>query len=358
MRKLALLTGLSALTAALAVASSSAGAQQQPEQPPAEAADDEDESLSPEDRARRSKVVARIGDARITVGDVEDAVNQQSPFLRVRYREPEQLRSFVDSLVRFELLARQAERDGYGDDPEVQRVVKQNAVQHLIRHDFDERITVEDVPADDVQEYYQSHQDEFTREEMRRASHIAVRTRAEAVRLIREARTADARAFRALVREHSQDPETRLRGGDLRYFTRSGTSPNARDPRVDEALTAAAFALNEVGDVAAEPVAVGDRFSVVKLTGRRPAEHRTLEQAAPTIRLRLWRAHRQRALEEFVTQLRERAGVRANYELLRPIQLDPPPRASGDPHGHGSGPASEPSGAAAETPAAEGSSSE
>ncbi|MGE3634370.1 MAG: hypothetical protein AB7P00_31005, partial [Sandaracinaceae bacterium] len=38
--------------------------------------------LTDADRARRAKVVARVGETRITLGDVEDAVNQQSPFVR------------------------------------------------------------------------------------------------------------------------------------------------------------------------------------------------------------------------------------------------------------------------------------
>mgnify|MGYP006206019399 CR=1 FL=1 len=32
-------------------------------------------------------MVAKVNDVTITVGDVEDAINAQSPFLRARYRE-------------------------------------------------------------------------------------------------------------------------------------------------------------------------------------------------------------------------------------------------------------------------------
>ncbi len=289
---------------------------------------------SAEDQARRAQVVARVGEAVITVGDVEDAINQQSPFLRVRYRDPVQLRTFVDGMVRFELLARAAERAGLGSDPEVQRVGKQNAVQQLIRRDFDERITPDSIPAQDVQAYYDAHPEEFSREELRRAAHIQVASREEAQRLEAQAGQADARGFRELTREHSLDPETRLRGGDLRYFDREGGSRNGQDPPVHQALATAAFALSEVGDVS-EPVQVDQRWSILKLTGRRPAEHRTIEQAGPTIRLRLWRQRRQEALEELVSRLRREGNVEAHYERLRPIRLDPAPREDDDGHGHG-----------------------
>ena len=290
-----------------------------PAQPPAPPRE-----LTDEDRARRAKVVARVGEARITVGEVEDAINEQSPFMRVRYRDPEALRTFVQSMIRFELLARAAEREEIANDAEVQRVVKQNAVQQLIRTEFDERITPESISDADVEEYYRTHPDEFSRPELRRAAHIQLASREEAERLMTKARGADAREFRQLARDHSVDPETRLRGGDLRYFDEEGGARNRRDPQVDEALARAAFALAEVGDMAAEPIQVGERWSILKLTGRRPAEHRSLEQATPTIRLRLWRERRQQAMEDFVARLRREANVQVDYDLMRPIRLDPP----------------------------------
>src|SRR5690606_27508016 len=151
MRRALLLT-LASATASLVIGAA-ALAQQEDEAAPA-AQPTPPAELSAEDRARRAKVVAKVGDATITVGDVEDAVNQQSPFLRVRYRDRAKLRELVEGMVRFELLAREAERAEMDDDPEVVRVAKQNAVQQLIRRDFDERITPESIPEADVRAYY------------------------------------------------------------------------------------------------------------------------------------------------------------------------------------------------------------
>ena len=351
MQRALLLTLLSALiSAGIGAAALAQEEEGDPVAPPTPAVE-----LSPEDRARRAKVVAEVGEARITVGDVEDAVNQQSPFLRVRYRDPAKLREMVDSMVRFELLARAAERADMDEDPEVQRVAKQNAVQQLIRRDFDERITPESIPAADVQAFYEAHPEEFSREELRRAAHIQVATRADAERLMTRAREADARGFRDLAREHSLDPETRLRGGDLRYFDREGHSRTPSDPAIAEPLARAAFALAESGDVS-EPIQVGERWSIVKLTGSRPAEHRSLEEASPTIRQRLWRERRQGSLEELVTRLRREGNVEPSYDLLRMIRLDPPAREDGDGH-EGEGPPETPTitppAAPTEAPAAE-----
>ena len=279
------------------------------------------------DEARRARVYARIGSASVTVGDLEDAVNKQSPFLRGRYRDPAKLRELADSLVRLELLAQEAERRGYGDNPIVERSLKQNIVQQLIKRRFDDVITRETVTDDEIAAFYNANQAEFSREGMVRASHILLDTREEAMALLPEVREADARSFRALARQHSIDTETKLRGGDLRYFTRNGLPAGARedDPPVDAQIVEAAFALTEIGAVSPEPVAVGDNWSIVKLMGRREPEVRTLEQAAEGIRLRLWREKRQSAIEDFVTQLRRDHPPEVHEERLRPIRLDPAP---------------------------------
>jgi len=329
-----LVVALTALSAAIAGAAAVALAQQpQPQQQPQQPSQPEEE-LTPAERARRAKVAAKIGDVTITIGEIEDQIGEQSPFLRARYRDPAKLREFVGNMVRFELLAREAARDGYGENEAVVRSVQQNAVQQLIRSEFDEQITPESIPVEDVREYYDGHRGEFHRDEMVRASHVLVADRAAAARLIRELREGDARAFREAARQHSIDTETKLRGGDLRYFTREGAGPNSRDPSVDSAIAEASFGLRQVGAVVREPVRVGDNFSVVKLTGRRPAEHRTFEESDQGIRLRLWRQRRQDAIESFVTELRTRYQPEIHEDRMRPIQLTTTPEEpAGDPHG-------------------------
>ncbi|MDQ3034893.1 MAG: peptidylprolyl isomerase [Myxococcota bacterium] len=279
----------------------------------------------PEHDARRARVLARVGEVRITIGDVEDQIARQSPFMRSRYRDPAQLRELVQNMLRFELLSREAERQGFGDDPEVREATSQSAVQQFIRERFDERITPESIPAADVATYYEAHPEEFSRAEVRRASHILVATREEATALVPRLRAADARTFRSIAQEQSLDAESRARGGDLRYFDDQGRSPNSADPAVDPALVRTAFALGEVGDVS-EPVELAGQWSIVKLTGRRPAEHRALAEASPSIRLRLWRERRQQAIDQFVEGLRERTAVEVHYDRMRPITMEPPDR--------------------------------
>jgi hypothetical protein len=284
----------------------------------------------PDDAARRAQVVARVGDVTITLGQVEDDVNHQSPFMRGRYQNPVELRAYVEQMVREELLAREAARRGFADDPQVIDTVEQGAVQMLIRRDFDERITADSIAADDVREYYEQNPAEFHTPELRRASQLVLATREEADALAAQAHAADARVFRQLVLDHSADIETRTRGGDLRYFDAEGHTPNAADPVVPIEAVQAAFGLTNVGDVSGV-VTEGARFAIVELTGIRPREDRSLSDSDGSIRTRLWRQRRQAALETFVDGLRARIPTEVLYDRMRDIHMEPPERSSSDP---------------------------
>ena len=87
---------------------------------------------------------------------------------------------------------------------------------------------------------------------------------------------------------------------------------------------------NQLGDVS-DIVVLGERFAIVKLMGMRPAEHRDISVADGTIRMRLWRLHRQTALETFVEQLRARIPTEVFYDRSAHIHMDPPERLSDDP---------------------------
>lgn len=287
---------------------------------------------TPEDEARRARVVVRVGEVTFTVGQLEDDIARQSPYMRARYRDRAALTEYVQTLVRFELIAREAERRGFGTDPEVRETTAQSAVQQLIRRDFDERITVESVPQEDVDAYYNAHPEEFTRPEVRRASQIVFDTQEAANAALAELRAADARAFRQYAQDHSTDPESRQRGGDLRYFDERGMAPNSADPAIAAAIVTASFGIANIGDVG-DPVEVNGHWSIVKLTGRRPAEHRSLEEAGPGIRLRLWRQTRQTALETFVETLRGRIPTEVHYERAANIRFEQPEEIQEGGHG-------------------------
>lgn len=276
--------------------------------------------LSPED-AR--KVLAKVDGTTISLGEFADRINQQSPYLRARYNSPERRREFLDNLIRFELLAQEAERRGYGNDAEVQRTLKQVMIQRLMKQDFEDKVKVESISDEDMRKYYDEHRDEYHKPEQVRASVILVKDRAKAERLLREiqAKAGDARFFRQTAQEQSEDAETKSRGGDLRYFSRPAER-RPDEPTVPAEVANAAFELQNVGDVAGTLVKAGGSNYIVKLTGKRKALDRTFDEVRRTIQNRLWRERRQAEIEHFVDELRKQANVRVHDDVLGQVHVD------------------------------------
>lgn len=298
-----------------------------------------DAGRSAADESRRARVYARIGDSSITVGDIEDAVASQTPFQQQRYAsDPAALRALARRLVDLRLMAAEARRRELDRTPRVREVTEGNLVQLLVRQAIDLRITPRSIPDADVDAYYQSHLEEYARPAMARASHVLLATEAEATALLAECRTADVARFRQLARDRSLDTETQQSGGDLRYFTRDGRPMGDVGRPVDAALVQAAFAIREVGECAAAPVRVGDRFSVVKLTGLRQADQTPIEAAREGIRRSLWRQRRDQELERMVSEIKSRVRVTRRDELVTLVELPPPDPEELGQHRHGDQP--------------------
>jgi parvulin-like peptidyl-prolyl isomerase len=270
------------------------------------------------------KVVAKIGDEVITLGQFADRLASQSPYLRARYNSPERRREFLDNMVRFELLAIEAKKRGHDEQPEVKRVREQMMVQQMMKELFDDKgVKLSDITDEEIKQYYAQNKQEFEKPEQRRASHILIKDKAKAESVLKQLREKpeDMQLFRDLARTHNVDPETKERFGDLRFF--------ALQPEADEAerappkeLREAAFKLAKTGDLHPEPIQTADGFHILKLTGERAALSRSLEDARRLIQNRLWRKRREAAIEEFVGQLRQKANVKENLELLGQVKVD------------------------------------
>ncbi|MDD5307639.1 MAG: peptidyl-prolyl cis-trans isomerase [Deltaproteobacteria bacterium] len=281
------------------------------------------DGLTPEQAA---KVVARVGDAVITVGDVTRQINRLSPYIRRRWAAPEKRKEFLDKLIRVELLAQEAQRLGLGEDPEVQRTVKQVMIRLMIKNDLEKNVLPVSVDEGTLKTEYDKEIDKYKRPAQVRASHIVVKTREAAAKLIADikAHTDDGRYFRDKAAELSLDEKTKGQGGDLGYFSR----PEERrpdEPEVPKAVAEAAWKIANVNELAPEPVEAPGGFSVVRLTNKKPALDRSFESVKRLIENRLLRDKRGQALDDFVADLRKKAKVEITAENLDKVVLPPEP---------------------------------
>lgn len=268
--------------------------------------------------------LAVIGGTTITVGQFAEELASKGSFIRTRYNSPERRREFLDQMIRFELLAQEAERRGYHELPEVARTRKQMMIRRFLQ-ERTEQGGPELISEEDVRAFYEGNRSEYQTPEQVRASHIQLRDRASAQRVLQQLLAApdDLRLYRQLAEEHNVDDETRDRFGDLRFFSRP-SERTENEPAVPAAVAEAAFRVERIGGIHPEVVESDRGFHVVKLTGRRAAMHRTLEEAERSIRSRLWRQRSEEAVQRLIDELRAESDVQENLDLLREVRLDLP----------------------------------
>jgi len=157
------------------------------------------------------------------------------------------------------------------------QVPEQLRAEYLVlsRDQLAEQVAVSD---DEIKAWYQSHADRYRQPEERRASHIlltaakdaspeAVKAaETKAAELLAQLRKTPA-DFDKLARQHSQDPGSAGRGGDLDWFGRGAMVKPFED---------AVFGLKE-GQIS-EPVRSDFGFHIIMLTGVRAERARPLEE--------------------------------------------------------------------------------
>ena len=134
----------------------------------------------------KKRVVARIGPRMITLEEFESRLNEKSPFVRARYNSPNRKQEFLDSLIRFELLALEAENKGYDKDPDVVLAHKQAMVRRFVAEEVAQLVRMKDVTDADIKAYFDAHKDDYTRPAQVRASHILVKAENTAVGIIKQ----------------------------------------------------------------------------------------------------------------------------------------------------------------------------
>lgn len=277
------------------------------------------------------RVLAKVGERTITLGDYAEALSRMDRFERLRYQTKERRKQLLEEMIHVELLAREAERRGLAEEPETQLEIRHLYREELLRRLRDAQPGLDELPTSEVKAYYDANPDQFADPERRRVAVIAVRSAARAKELLKQARDADAQAWGRLVREHSGHSGERPRGGsdvarpplelagDLGLVSAPGQERGA-NPEVPEAVRGAVFQIAKPGEVAAEPAHEAGWYYVVRLVNITPARARSFSEAEATIRARLLRERILQAERELVKKLREDVPVRVNEAALEKLK--------------------------------------
>src|SRR5688572_30783964 len=135
--------------------------------------------LSPELAA---KVLAKVGDRTITLGEYAATLERMDPFERLRYQSPDRRKQLLDEMIEVELLAQEARRRGLDKKPETEERLRQLLRDELLSSVKQGLPAPNDLPEQEVRAYYDAHKADFDEPERRRVAAIAVASEAEAKR--------------------------------------------------------------------------------------------------------------------------------------------------------------------------------
>jgi peptidyl-prolyl cis-trans isomerase C len=298
-------------------------------------------------------VVATVGNEKITADEVKRRLEETSPFLRARYNTIERKKEFVETLVRNELMAQEAEKQGLQNSPAVKEQMKRAMIQELIKKQLDEKLTGADLADADLKKFYDAHLDDFQKPERARVFHIylpakdakeraAAKTKAAWILKDVEAREkrGEANAFQTTAMRESKDPQSAPMGGDLRFLSRDELAK-----QYNAQLADAAFALKNPGEesgVVETPAGI----ELIKLQVKTVAVNRSFDEAKDSIRGRLARERRSHEYDEWLKKLRNDTKVTVNEDELAKITIEGAATPAGLPAMSVSRPGAMPMGAA------------
>jgi parvulin-like peptidyl-prolyl isomerase len=280
--------------------------------------------LTPEQAAR---VLAKVGDRTITLGDYAATLERMDQFDRLRYQSPERRKELLEEIIDAELLAQDARQKKLDQQPETQQAIRQILRDALLAEARRGLPAPAEIPADEVRAYFESHRDDFREPERRRVAHIVVKDKDTANKVMSLAKKANAREWGELFQRNSLDapkkgapaPPLEL-SGDLGIVGPPGDS-RGDNPRVPAAVRAAVFELAAAGDVLGRPVQAEGGFHVVRLVGKTDAHERSLSDADRSIRVALLQAkiaEREKKLED---DLRAQFPVTVDEQALAKVEV-------------------------------------
>jgi peptidyl-prolyl cis-trans isomerase C len=280
--------------------------------------------LTPELSAR---VLARVGDRAITLGDYAAVLEHMDRFERLRYQTADRRKQLLDEMIDIELLAREAERRGLPERPETKELVRQILRDEVRKELRNKQPAPEQIPLGEVRAYYEAHRNDFKEPERRRLAHIVTKDRATAERVLAQALAATPKQWGELVQKYSADRKSGEMpvelAGDLGMVVPPAWGRND-NVRVPEAVRAAAFEIETVSAVLGRVVEDSGSFHVVRLTGRNEPRDRSFEEAERPIRVRLAQEALRKAEEDLERELRARFPVQVDDAALAKVVIPDP----------------------------------
>jgi len=170
---------------------------------------------------------------------------------------------------------------------------KENLLINKLMQEVTNEVNISD---EEAREYYNNNKNQYEYGEQVNASHILLKDEEKVDEVMNK--IDNGQNFADLAEEYSQGP-TAKDGGKLGFFSKGEMVP---------AFEEKAFEL-EVGEVSSEAVETDYGYHIIKVTDKKEAGVANFEEVKSNIKENLSNQQRQKAWDDFVSQLREEAEI-------------------------------------------------
>ncbi len=212
----------------------------------------------------------------------------------------------LNGMIAEAVLIQKAKEEGLHRKEEIRRMLKnvedRILLEAIVQELQKDRIAVSD---EEIKEYLEKNEEKFANPEQVRVSHILLKRKSEAKKILNELR--EGANFGRLARKYSIDSITAPRGGDLGYIFRGEMIPVFEE---------AAFALENRNDIS-RIIETPFGYHLVKLTGRKKMRKKAPDEIDSEIKTRIQNEKLDRLMEKY----RKESMVSVNYDLLDKVSV-------------------------------------
>ncbi len=281
--------------------------------------------LTPDQAA---KVVAKVGDRVITLGDFARTLERMDPFDRLRYQTKERRRELLTEMIDAELLAQEAKKRGLDKRPEVEDALRQLYRDALLQKMRDSLPPPAGLTADEVKAYYEANAARYNEPERRRVSAIVMTNKVEADKVLKLAQKVKTAAeWGELFQKNSiTAPKSKGKNDPVDLAGDLGIVGPVDDPkggnlRVPDAVREVAFKLAAKEQVADALVEAEGKQYIVRLAGITPGHRRTLQEADRQIRVAILQQRMADMEKKLDAELRVKFPVQVDDKVLADVKL-------------------------------------
>lgn len=259
-----------------------------------------------ESQKKSGQVLAEVNGAVITSADYNKELETLPPYLKPMTETAEGKKELLDTMIVRELILQQAGKDGIDKSQAVadklEELKKRVVVEAFLKKKVEEEAKIGDA---ELQEFYNKNKDKFKTGDQVHASHILVKTEAEAQDILKQLKAGG--KFEELAKKHSIDAAA-AKGGDLGWFGKGAMLPE---------FEKAVFALKE-GDISGI-VKTKFGYHIIKLTGKRPAGIRPFDEVKDQLKAAILPEKQQEVFKKLKEDLKKNAKLSIKEDVLKSL---------------------------------------